>query len=79
MDKKLIIALFCLTVIFMTGMLAIDVGATAQAIEACSREIRLVAASLILGNLEPRIVYHAGVLTVILCWITLIAVMVMIA
>ena len=78
MDKKtLIVALFCLTVIFMIGMLAMDIGATAQIIEACSNnQMKLTAASLFISSIEPRITYHVGVLTVILCWLVLISILV---
>jgi hypothetical protein len=78
MDKKtLVVALFCLTIIFMIGMLAMDTGATAQIIEACSNnQMKLTAASLFISSIEPRIIYHVGVLTVILCWLILIFILI---
>jgi hypothetical protein len=78
MDKKtLVVALFCLTVIFMIGMLAMDIGATAQIIEACSNnQMKLTAASLFISSIEPRITYHVGVLTVILCWLILVFILI---
>jgi hypothetical protein len=78
MDKKtLVVALFCLTVIFMIGMLAMDIGASSQIIEACSNnKIKMFTASLFINSIEPRITYHVGVLTVIACWIVLISILV---
>jgi hypothetical protein len=78
MEKKtLVAALFSLTVIFMIGMLAMDIGATAQIIEACSNnQMKLTAASLFISSIEPRITYHTGVLTVIACWLILVFILV---
>jgi hypothetical protein len=78
MEKKtLVVALFCLTVIFMIGMLAMDIGATAQIIEACSNnQMKLTAASLFISSIEPRITYHAGVLIIIACWLILVFILV---
>jgi hypothetical protein len=75
--KTLVAALFCLTVIFMIGMLAIDTGASSQIIEACSNnKIKMFTASLFISSMEPRITYHSGVLIVIACWLILVFILV---
>ena len=73
MKKSLFMAMICLTVIFMVGMLAMDIGVTGQIMEAGNGEVR--ASSLLLKDVEPRIVYHAGVVVVIMCWLILCSIL----
>lgn len=64
-------SLICLTVVFMVGMMCIDWGASAKINEACGTKI--VFEGLVFKNVEGRVLYHAGVLVVILCWLVLCA------
>lgn len=67
--KKEIKLLFsiCLTVIFMVGVHCIDLGASMKFLELVGIEGH--AESLFFSNIEPRILYHTGIILIIACFL----------
>lgn len=68
-NKKKMFWMLCLTIIFMISIQAMDLGASLKIMEISG--IRVHAEGLIFTNVEPRILYHAGLLLAILCWVFL--------
>ena len=64
MGKLEIVVLLCLTMLFMTAISAIDIGATMY-------NLGLRGENLFFVNVEPRIIYHAGLLISTLCFLIL--------
>lgn len=69
MKKEKFIWLVCLTMVFMVGLQAMDMGASLKIIETSG--VKTQAEGLFFTNVEPRVLYHAGLLVVVLSWLIL--------
>lgn len=76
--KRAILIVVCLTIIFMVALLAIDTSVTAANVENVLNFFGVVNGlkiqSLFFENLEPRTVYHTGVMIAIASWICFVIV-----
>jgi hypothetical protein len=83
--KTAIFTVFCLTVIFMTSLLTIDISVTAENVNSAFSSVRALlkafdvlvdfkAQSVFSSDVEPRVMYHAGVLIAITSWLCFVGV-----